>query len=95
MAADLMLLLYRDELYAPDSPASGTVEIDDVDDIVLASVVPALSEAVEAVARRRGLGLVVASAGIAPLSGRAGRELPPVCAPPPAEPLAQEPLWLP
>ena len=47
--------------------------LDQVDHVVLASVVPALTEAVEAVARRRGLGLVVASAGIAPLPVRVDR----------------------
>ena len=45
----------------------------EVDAIVLASVVPALTEAVEAVARRRGVGLVVASVGITPLPVRVDR----------------------
>jgi type III pantothenate kinase len=47
--------------------------LDEVDSIVLASVVPALTEAVDAVARRRGVGLVVASAGITPLPVRVDR----------------------
>ncbi|HYM84125.1 MAG TPA: type III pantothenate kinase [Candidatus Dormibacteraeota bacterium] len=45
----------------------------DVDDIVLASVVPALTDAVEAIAERRGLGLVIASAGTTPLPVRVDR----------------------
>src|SRR5512135_862880 len=49
------------------------MSLDDVGDIVLASVVPALTEAIEVVARRRGLGLVVASVGIAPLPVRVER----------------------
>ncbi len=49
------------------------VSLDEVDDIVLASVVPALTEAVEAIARDRGLGLVVASVGTAPLPVRVER----------------------
>jgi type III pantothenate kinase len=45
----------------------------EVEAIALASVVPALSEAVEAVARRRGCPLVVASAGTVPLPIRVER----------------------
>lgn len=45
----------------------------DVGEISLASVVPTLTAAVEAVAERRGLGLVVASAGSVPIAVRVER----------------------
>jgi type III pantothenate kinase len=47
--------------------------LDEIDSLVVASVVPALTEAVEAVARRRGSPLVVASAGTVPLPIRVER----------------------
>ena len=45
----------------------------DIDAISLASVVPALTTAVEAIAQRRGHGLVVASAGSVPIAVRVER----------------------
>ena len=45
----------------------------DVGEVSLASVVPALTVAVEAVAERRGLGLVVATAGSVPIAVRVER----------------------
>jgi type III pantothenate kinase len=47
--------------------------LDEIDSLVLASVVPTLTEAVEAVARRRSMPLVVASAGTVPLPIRVER----------------------